>query len=255
MTETPLRKQPTWDDGARKTRVFQLWDYAPTHRTLLYRSPAQDERDANIDLRFVGVRSIAAASSIEIPAMQQVRRIPLGAEHGVEIWKFEMSDTNSVIAEDYYFDQNYKDIFDALPGASSDRAISSDRFEKSAISALRLALPSWTAVEPPSAPAGLDLIMSEGAKVMFVEIRRTEATPPRRAIRQIVMKIASALSRNDLKDARLLVVVGGQSPDFIEELNRHLFSALGSHASSIDWEPSRTPADLTRAVEKLFATP
>lgn len=63
---------------------FHLWDYAPTHGQLLFRSPPVPERAHNVDIIFKGVSRLYVPDRLEGLEIAVVPALPelLAASHG-----------------------------------------------------------------------------------------------------------------------------------------------------------------------------
>jgi hypothetical protein len=229
--------------------AFQLWDYSPSHRTLLYRSPPINDVDPNTDLQFKGVRHIAAPTLIHLIPFRPLPETSLTWEDGDKVKRYNISGSHSITAESYSFASNSNDLFE-LPDATARTRWSGHDYELAVVAALSKTLES---VEPVrSADSGVDLELMVGESRIYVEVKRVDATPPARLVRRVVMQLSAALGGGRLGGDSLLVVLSGASSPIVAELEKHLVTALGTYkVSAVSWEPGDDPEALRAAVDAL----
>jgi hypothetical protein len=237
------------------TRGFQMWDYSPSHRVLLLRSPAQSDDDKNIDLVFRGVRDIQLATFVSLMPFTPFEEEAETGPEGDPLTRYEIPSRGhrySVLAESYNFEENDQDLFETIPDATRSLRVTGRQYELSVVSALSAALPTYQ-VRPTE--LGVDVELTRGAARVLVEIKRTDATPPERLIRRLVTQLVSQLgdvARST--NTGVLVVLGGSSSAVAAELQRHLVTALGSYeVRAVPWDSGDSTVELTAAVQSLSA--
>lgn len=238
---------PEW----AKARSYQLWDYTPSHRTLLARSPASGPDGDNVDIRFTGVRSIHLAAKFEVARVDRFDEESIGA---LKLFKFLIvgpSGHGTVIAEDLTFDRNSLALFEGLPDAASGTFEDSKTLELTVRSELICRFPEATVSHDPT--QGPDFEVSIGDRRAFVEVIRSNEDPASRQIRRLVMERIPRWNSAEVRNAPLVIVVGGVRPDLlVEELPAHLVTALGQNdVDAIVWDESG-PSTLARKLEPIL---
>jgi hypothetical protein len=232
---------------------FQMWDYSPSHRRLLFRSPPVVGREENVDLLFTGVREIYVPTLIHalyiqplihsevIYADEDVRRFLLG----------ESDEGFYVLAEDYRFERNYDDLYEAIPDAEAAFLESRQRYELAVAAALGNSFSVRPTAHPRTGP-DFEITDAKGRR-LFVEAKRRDVGRGSSAVRQLTMSLVKLNHRVDFGQDSLLVVLGGQPTDVANELTATLRTALGSYRMMVvPWEPGDPASALEAAAAELL---
>ena len=226
-------------------RTFQVWDYSPSHRTLLVRSPGTGDLPENFDLRFTGVShvdlptrfTLTSISSVNLPSKEGLSR---------EFLIIHTSGHGAVRAERLIAEENAKGLFEGLSDASARVQDSSIRFEFDVLAALQSAFPDAQVLLNKS--DGPDIEVTKGNRRALVDAMWTSESSPIRQVRSRVMGRVDRWKQDDLADTPLFVVVGGlRASEVAAALPDHLLTAFGARAEAVVWDA----AGRRRLIERI----
>lgn len=238
---------PTWASG----RTFQVWDYTPSHRTLLARCPGGGPAGDNIDIRFTGVRRVDLETKFEI---HEVQRFPEAAAGALRLFRFLLigsSGYGCVVAEELTFDQNSNALFEGLPDASARTFEDAKRLELAVFTVLESQFPEATVSS--NQPGRPDFEVAIGERRAFIEVIRSNEDPVERQVRRLVMNRVPRWDATAVRNAPLVVVIGGLRPEsLVKALPAHLTTGLGHpNIDAVVWDDFG-PKTLGRKLENFL---
>lgn len=236
---------PSWEDEYMTDgspvplagRRFQLWDYSPSHKTLLLRSPHGPKNDGNIDVRFTGVKQVNVES---VMTLTNIAAASTGLTKP-KLSVYSLMDgarlCGSVVAERLDISSNRKSLFDALPDAGARTYEAIAHFEVDVHAALKSAIPAAGVhrfQNPDERDASDFEIVHAGSRAM-VDLMWTSERPAEDQARDRAEAWANGLD----SDTSLLIVVGGlQALEVSAPLERRLRQQMpDAKTEVVVWTP------------------
>jgi len=256
-TNEPLATEPAPVLDPRQTglalgRRFQIWDYSPSHRRLLLRSPASGGDDENVDITFSGVRRIDLDTGFRIDAITSepagdglpgLRQFSLGGQPRGGL----------VVAEYMRVESNVKSLFEALGGPGAKWFEAEKELELELTHGIKTGLPAATVSRQKD--SGSDIVVTLGNRRVFIElVRSSEASPERQVRRRVMERIERLGPFSTSSDALFLVVEGPRKQEVAELSESHLRTALGTSAvRAMAWEEGRLDT-LVQGLSRLLSS-
>lgn len=230
-------------------RHFQLWDYSPSHRTLLFRSPAAGTDELNVDVKFTGVQQLSVPTRMTFdPAT--LESSPQTGPDGRPVVFFLGESGAFVLAETCKVESNLKELFDGLKDASAGLRAGDVHLELAVAGALGDLADDWVSAPPPQ---GIDFAFRRLNELILVQAKRAVEGSQDRIVRRLTMQVVDSGIANALEKGKLLYVLGGQSADVAEALAASLRTALGKDdVVVVAWEPGLPVESLVSGVERLL---
>jgi hypothetical protein len=251
-------------------RAYRLWDYNVSHSQLLVRALADQDHETNDDLMFAGVAylrlpetlfdvDVEAASDDELQTLDPLLESFRGGWPETTTFVLRGVDERGeamlglVVAETFRRDANQQDQLESSLRYDGPSDISAVDFEKAAIATLAsLATPEGWSLTIPRDQQVDAILQTPAGDVVAVEIKHVAGRPPPQLVRRIVTQMVVATERLSAS-AKVLVILDRADPPFLDELNRHLVTALGSYTRSraINWQLPDGTVPIAEAVGDL----